>query len=183
MHIVLVVVGFLWPWWLVAACVPHPAHSPVSSISPTTETGVDLANMLNARAFLDESLLVITWEQYSIYTCESKSIPLPPPFVCTYYAVIGRGKKGWIPGRRNSNAFIFRQLCFRPCNQNVWVGSCFVLSLESKPTNQVWDAILKGLVEMESFHWKQRNVIFLGLQTACTIISDSVVFRDVVGGP
>ena len=24
---------------------------------------------------------------------------------------------------------------------------------------------------------------FLGLQTACTIISDSVVFRDVVGGP
>ena len=67
MHIVLVVVGFLWPWWLVAACVPHPAHSPVSSISPTTETGVDLANMLNARAILDESLLVITWEQYSIY--------------------------------------------------------------------------------------------------------------------
>ena len=58
-----------------------------------------------------------------------------------------------------------------------------MLSLESKTTNQVWDAILKGLVEMESFHWKQRNVIFLGLQTACTIISDSVVFRDVVGGP
>ena len=76
MHIVLVVVGFLWPWWLVAACVPHPAHSPVSSISPTTETGVDLANMLNARSFLG-------WKSFSenmygiitVWNTESKPTP------------------------------------------------------------------------------------------------------------
>ena len=179
MHIVLVVVGFLWPWWLVAACVPHPAHSPVSSISPTTETGVDLANMLNARkTFLDESLLVITtvWN-----TCESTPTPHHPCVHTTQpLAVVKRGEylDVVIATPSSSANFVFVHAT-KMCG---WVPVLCFLWRANQPTKcgmLFWKVWLRWKVSVGN----NEMLSFLGLQTACTIISDSVVFRDVVGGP
>ena len=183
MHIVLVVVGFLWPWLLVAACVPHPAHSPVSSISPTTETGVDLANMLNARAFLDESLLVITWQQYGIPVNQP---PPTPHHSCVHttqpLAVVKRGEylDVVIATPSSSANFVFVHAT-KMCG---WVPVLCFLWRANQPTRSGMQFRKESVWLRWKFSVVNNDMLsFIGLQTACTITSDSVVFRDVVDGP